>query len=506
MWPRNAWDLIYSAFHREGSPAWRITEVVVYSLILLSVLLFGLELLLGARHGTVLALTPLDRAVLLIFVLEISLRVLSYHPPVLDSFDYPPARRLRVHLLGRLLFCFRPLVLFDILTVLALVPALRGLRALRLLRLLRTARVFRYAHPVQGIVTAFRDNLLLYGFALSMLGGATLVGGTSIYLIESAENPHIQTMGDGIWWALVTLTTVGFGDIIPVTALGRVLGSVLMVAGMFTLALFAGIVGHTLLHTVLSIRKEQFRMSNYVNHLVICGYDPGARMLLDAILQEQDLERMDIVIFAEGDRPPDLPTPFIWMDGDPTKESELEKVRLTHASAAILVGSRKLDPQQADAATILTAFTIRSFLKKQQVVALRKRPLYIVAEILEAENVQHARTAGADEVIESTRFGFSLIAHAVSVPGTAAIMSKVAASGAHSLYVGQVPDMPDRPGTFAALSQRIQASHHVLLIGLRDPATGTDLLNPPPDSPVTRDHQLIYLADTALLPDDEGQT
>lgn len=97
---------------------------------------------------------------------------------------------------------------------------------------------------------------MLFTFAFSALGAATLLGGTSIYLIEVGRNPTIQTLGDGIWWALVTLTTVGFGDINPVSGLGRVVGGVLMVAGMFTLALFAGIVGQTILRAVLSIRRS----------------------------------------------------------------------------------------------------------------------------------------------------------------------------------------------------------------------------------------------------------
>ena len=113
----------------------------------------------------------------------------------------------------------------------------------------------------------------------------------------------------------------------------------------------------------------------------------------------------------------EVPHQFTWVSGDPTKESELDKVRLDHASAAIIVGSRDMIPQQADAITILTAFTIRRYLRQKDSHGHRVRPLYIVAEVLDAENVDHARTAGADEVIETNRLGFSLLAHAIVMPG-----------------------------------------------------------------------------------------
>ncbi len=100
---------------------------------------------------------------------------------------------------------------------------------------------------------------MLFALAFGVLGTATILGGLSIYLVEVRLNQQIATVGDGLWWALVTVTTVGFGDITPVTFLGRIIGACLMVAGMFTLALFAGIVGSSLVRGMMSIREEQFR-------------------------------------------------------------------------------------------------------------------------------------------------------------------------------------------------------------------------------------------------------
>ncbi len=184
-------------------------------------------------------------------------------------------------------------MLVDIVAVLALFPELRGLRVLRLLR---TTRIFRYRNPFAIVMQTLEENGLLFGFAFSVLGVTTLLGGVSIYLIEAKQNPSIESVLDGIWWALVTITTVGFGDITPVTLLGRIVGGVLMVAGMFTLALFAGIVSSSLVSGMLSIREEQFRMSDYVNHIVVCGYDESTHLLLETLKQGTDLTKNRVVV------------------------------------------------------------------------------------------------------------------------------------------------------------------------------------------------------------------
>jgi voltage-gated potassium channel len=391
------------------------------------------------------------------------------------------------------------LIIIDIVTVAALVPAMRGLRILRLLRLIRTAELFRYSRPFGGLGRAFRENSLLFTFALAVLGVTVVLGGSTLTLVERDLNPTVDSLGDGIWWALVTVTTVGFGDIIPVTTLGRMIGGVLMIAGLLNLALFAGIVGNTLVGVVVRIRREQFRVSDYSGHVVICGYDAGARVLLDSLLQEFNPSQTALVLFSEGTRPEDLPPDFLWVNGDPTKESELDKARLTHARAAVLVARRGVLPQQADAATILTAFTIRSYLLAHQGSHPRREPLYIAAEILDSENVGHAMSAGADEVIETTRLGFSLLSHAVSMPGTASVMSQVATIGAHSIFVASLPTDIPVPTSFGDVVQRVKQSSGALVIGLRNPETGDHIVNPADTTEIDRNSQVIYLAEGPVL-------
>ncbi len=491
---------LHAAFHEPKTRLYRYTQGAIWGLILVSILLLVIEALIPDDSPANAVMSIADRVLLSIFALEYLLRVASYRPPTLDVFKRPPLGRLRTILLARLAFLFRPIMLVDLLAVLALFPELRGLRALRLLRLLRSSRIFRYRNPFAILFQSFEENGLLFTLTFSGLGVATLLGGVSFYLVEAKINPEVGTLTDGIWWSLVTITTVGFGDISPITLLGRIIGAVLMVSGMFTLAMFAGIVGSSLVSGMLSIREEQFRMSDYVKHVVVCGHDESTHLLLGAMARELDLTQTRVVIFDSHERPRDLPPEFLWVQGDPTKESELDKVRLTHAAAVIVTGERDTSPQAADAKTILTTFTIRSYLElKKKQIRYRRTPLYVVAEILDSENVNHARTAGADEVIETRKIGYSMIAHAVGFHGTATAMSRVLISGAHSVYIGVIPGERKEPVSFGDLLLELQLSRQGgLIVGLRT-AKGKEIINPPKSLLVQPGALVLYLAEKPLL-------
>lgn len=497
---RTVSQYLHAAFHESGSQVYRYVQGMVSLLIFVSILLLVLEVVLPEASPAVAMVPRVDRILLTIFAVEILLRVGTYRPPSLRVFRRPPMGSLHAHVFARLKYLMQPLMLIDMLAVLALFPELRGLRALRLLRLLRTTPTFRYRNPLAIALRAFEESGLLFALAFSVLGTVTLLGGVSMYLVEVRLNPNIATLVDGIWYALVTVTTVGFGDIAPVTFLGRIIGAGLMIAGMFTLALFAGIVGSSLVNGVLSIREEQFRMSEYVNHVVVCGYDEGSALLLEALAHEVNIRETCVVLFDVHERPRDLPPEIMWVQGDPTKESELDKVRLSHAVAVIVPGERDATPQVADARTILITFTVRSYLKRHRLdVEQRRSPLYVVAEILDSENVDHARTAGANEVIETSRIGYSMIAHAVRYHGIATAMSRVLVSGSHNVYVGLVPSNQQAGASFGDMLIDLRLSERGgLVIGLRTPS-GREIINPPKNHPVEPGTQLLYLAEEPLL-------
>ena len=169
-----------------------------------SIALLVIEALLSAGSPCTSLVRRLERVILVCFAVEIVLRVGSYRPPSLQVFHPPPIGRLRAHLLARPVYVFRPIILDDIVAVLALFPELRGLRALRLLRLLRTSRVFRYRNPFAIVVQTLEENELLFSFAFSVLGATTM----SQVLISGAHNVYVGHIPDA------PKNPVSFGDLL----------------------------------------------------------------------------------------------------------------------------------------------------------------------------------------------------------------------------------------------------------------------------------------------------
>jgi voltage-gated potassium channel len=138
---------------------------------------------------------------------------------------------------------------FDLLIIVLsppfLVPehmqAARGLRAARLVRLLRLVRAF----AVAGIGLRLLRRLLQhrrFEYVLAVAAGVVALGAIGIFAVESGHNPRIASIGDAFWWAVVTATTVGYGDVSPVTAEGRVLAVVLMITGIGVIGVFTATV------------------------------------------------------------------------------------------------------------------------------------------------------------------------------------------------------------------------------------------------------------------------
>jgi voltage-gated potassium channel len=113
--------------------------------------------------------------------------------------------------------------------------------------------------------------------------------------------------------------------------------------------------------------------------------------------------------------------------------------------------------------------------------------------------VGHARKAGADEVIETRRIGYSMVAHAVGYHGTATAMSRVLLSGAHNVYIGMIPGDRSRAVPFGDLLAEMQLSQRGgLVVGVRLPS-GKEIINPPKSLELEPDAQLLYLSERPLL-------
>lgn len=124
-----------------------------------------------------------------------------------------------------------------------------GMLAVRLLRILRLLRIFRLHQSIREYVRTGQDFLERNRIheVGSILGMTILTGALGFFYAEQGVNPNVHSFRDGVWWALVTVTTIGYGDIYPVTTAGRAIAVVLMVVGIGTVSLFTGMIAAGLL-------------------------------------------------------------------------------------------------------------------------------------------------------------------------------------------------------------------------------------------------------------------
>ena len=129
-----------------------------------------------------------------------------------------------------------------------MLPMPAFLRTLRILRVVRILRVFGAVGDRMGAWqrVAKQGNLHRIGMASAAI---TLTGALLVWAVERGEESALDSFGESLWWAIVTVTTVGYGDLTPVTVMGRFIAAILMVTGIGTIALFAsGVASALVLH------------------------------------------------------------------------------------------------------------------------------------------------------------------------------------------------------------------------------------------------------------------
>ncbi len=116
------------------------------------------------------------------------------------------------------------------------------IRSIRLIRIFRIFKLARYMGGARTILTALRASIPKIVVFLVAVVSLTIILGTCMYLFEGNQNEGFSDIPTSIYWAIVTLTTVGYGDIIPITLLGKIMASVIMILGYGIIAVPTGIV------------------------------------------------------------------------------------------------------------------------------------------------------------------------------------------------------------------------------------------------------------------------
>ena len=133
------------------------------------------------------------------------------------------------------------------------------LRVLRAARLLRILKISHYNTALQDLALAIYDERKSFVSAIYIFTVTLLITSSLIFFAENSKQPEdFRSIPDAIWWSLITLTTVGYGDVSPITPVGKIIGAITALLGVCTVALLTGIVGNAF-SAQLSRKRSEFR-------------------------------------------------------------------------------------------------------------------------------------------------------------------------------------------------------------------------------------------------------
>ncbi len=251
---------IFVTIFGTDTPSGRTFDVILLWMIILSVTVVILESVSSMRLAYHDIFMATEWVFTIVFTLEYLVRIYSSPNPVkyITSF-------------------------YGVIDLLAILPTFLGIffdqytflltiRALRLLRMFRVLKLARYVKEAAVLAQALRLSkhkiIVFFGAVLTLV----LILGSLLYLIEGEEN-GFTSIPQSMYWAIVTITTVGYGDIAPVTVLGKVLASVAMLTGYSIIAVPTGIISVEIGKAVKSGRKTTIKICENCNH---SSHDPDA--------------------------------------------------------------------------------------------------------------------------------------------------------------------------------------------------------------------------------------
>ncbi len=215
-------------------------------------------------------------------VFSVGVFTIEYVSRVWSSIDMKELKDDRP-VIGRIRYILSPLALVDLIAILPFYLSLwfpLDLRFLRVLRLLRLFKLTRYSPALSAMLDVMQreTEALLSAFVILILMLVLSAGG--IYLLENDVQPEFfGSIPDSMWWAIVTLTTVGYGDVVPITPMGKILGGAIGLIGIGMIALPAGIMASGFAENIHDRRER------YLQYI--------ADLMRDGVLDETDRWRLE---------------------------------------------------------------------------------------------------------------------------------------------------------------------------------------------------------------------
>ena len=225
-WKEKLHEIIYEA----DTPAGKLFDIILLLLIITSIILVMLESVTSFANQHLEFLDTAEWIITILFTIEYIARVIVVNQPKKYIFSF--------YGIVDFLSTIPKYLSFFILGSHSLI-ALRALRLMRVFRILKLARFVGESNNLMKALRASRAKIAVFVFFVLII---CIILGAIMYIVESGQDSGFTSIPRSVYWAIVTLTTVGYGDIAPATALGQLISSIIMIIGYGVIAIPTGIV------------------------------------------------------------------------------------------------------------------------------------------------------------------------------------------------------------------------------------------------------------------------
>ena len=256
-------------------------------------------------------------------------------------------------------------------------------------------------------------------------------------VLQWLETGDISKGDNPFWWAIVTMTTVGYGDFSPETPEGRVFAVFIMFAGITLVSLLTASISSIFVAQKIREGKGLEKL-NISDHIVLCGWNSNTGNLMNSIQKLNHEKHLDLVLVNElsEEEVNQIKSRFtklniLFVSGDYTQEETLLKASVTTSNTVIIIPNNiNNEDGLHDEKTIFATLTIKSI----------DSSIRVVAYLLERENLTHIKRAEADEVVISDDFSLNILASHVVDPGVPQLSNHLVNADSSSRFVRkQIP-------------------------------------------------------------------
>jgi len=350
-----------------------------------------------------------EHAVISLFIIEYLLRVWLYsdnHKIIIEYYEkasylntpFPLATVIWKLAAKKIEYIFTPFALIDLLAIL---PSYRPLRILRVLLIFRLFKLFRYFNSMKlfaEILTSKRFEL--YTLVI-FLGFLVFIGSTAIYLFEhQANSGQIKNLFDAFYWTIVTVSTVGYGDIAPITIGGRLVAIALILTGLGILSFFVSIIVsafNSKMNDLLENRTYS-ELNRQDNFIIICGFGRVGEHIARQLKKDQqafviiDIDEANVLRAKQQD--------YLVIHNDASKNEVLNNAGINNGASAILCTTGD------DVINVYITLTSRHL----------NKDIRILSRANNQENVKKLYQAGASNVIQPFEIAGMVVAEYVGQP------------------------------------------------------------------------------------------